>query len=52
MGPTDEKPDGSAMAVLSTYGLDESRLDEIKERWIPWWTERFPADDHLPSEVD
>ena len=52
MGPTDEKPDGSAMAVLSTYGLDEARLAELRERWMPWWTERFPADDHLPSEVD
>lgn len=51
-GPTEDKPEGTAMAVLSTYGLDEARLTEIRERWIPWWTERFPSDEALPSEVD
>jgi hypothetical protein len=52
VGPTEDKPEGAAMAVLSTYGLDDARRAEIKERWSPWWAERFPSDEALPSEVD
>jgi hypothetical protein len=48
-GPTEDKPEGAAMAILSTYGLDIARLAEIRERWTPWWTERFPVDDHFPE---
>ncbi|HEV7649203.1 MAG TPA: hypothetical protein VGP26_13680 [Actinophytocola sp.] len=48
-GPADDKPEGAAMAILSTYGLDVARLAEIRERWTPWWTERFPMDDHFPE---
>lgn len=51
-GPTEDKPEGSAMAVLSTYGLDDARLAELRQRWTPWWTERFPADDQFPSETE
>lgn len=43
-GPTDDKPEGAAMAILSTYGLDDTARAAISERWAPWWTERFPAD--------
>ncbi len=50
--PSGEKPDGAAMAVLSTYGLDDARLAEIRERWTAWWTGRFPSVDEFPSEVD
>jgi len=52
IAPGAEKPDGAAMAVLSTYGLDDARLAELRERWTPWWTARFPSTDEFPSEVD
>jgi hypothetical protein len=52
LAPSDDKPDGAAMAILSTYGLDDARLAEIRERWTDWWTERFPPDEMYPSEVD
>lgn len=41
--PTDEKPAGTAMALLSTYGLDEAAYTELTERWAAWWGERYPA---------
>lgn len=40
-GPTDAKPEGVAMAILSTYGLDDDELAELTNRWRAWWTERF-----------
>jgi hypothetical protein len=46
-GPTEDKPDGAAMAILSTYGLDDTERAEVSERWTPWWIERFPTDDVL-----
>ena len=48
-GPTDDKPEGAAMAILSTYGLDDARLAELSERWSSWWTSLFPADDQFPA---
>jgi uncharacterized protein YndB with AHSA1/START domain len=50
-GPTDDKPEGAATAILSTYGLDDDQLAKLSSRWTPWWTERFPADDQFPAEV-
>ena len=41
--PSPRKPNGAAMAILSTYGLDDSQLAELEARWRPWWTEQFPA---------
>lgn len=41
--PTDEKPAGTAMAVLSTYGLDEAAYAELNDRWAAWWGGRYPA---------
>ncbi|MFD9007092.1 SRPBCC domain-containing protein [Streptomyces sp. NPDC059582] len=41
--PSPSKPNGAAMAVLSTYGLDDAQLAELDSRWRPWWTERFPG---------
>ncbi len=40
-GPTDAKPDGTAMAILSTYGLSDARLAELTSRWQEWWAERY-----------
>lgn len=52
VGPTGDRPDGAAMAVLSTYGLDDARLAQLKERWTPWWTQRFPSEEEFPAEVE
>jgi uncharacterized protein YndB with AHSA1/START domain len=37
------RPGGHAMAVLSTYGLDDSSFDTLRDRWTGWWSERFAA---------
>ena len=39
--PTEAKPDGVAMAVLSTYGLTDDQLAELTTRWQSWWTDRY-----------
>ncbi|HEX6351659.1 SRPBCC domain-containing protein [Actinophytocola sp.] len=39
--PTEAKPDGVAMAVLSTYGLTDEQLADLTERWRTWWAERY-----------
>jgi uncharacterized protein YndB with AHSA1/START domain len=39
--PTEAKPDGVAMAVLSTYGLTDDQLADLTKRWRTWWTERY-----------
>jgi len=49
-GPTDDNPEGGASAILSTYGLDDERLEELRERWTPWWASLFPAVDEFPAE--
>ncbi|PZF79291.1 SRPBCC family protein [Jiangella anatolica] len=41
--PGPEKPAGSAMAVLSTFGLDDAAYTELNDRWAAWWGERYPA---------
>ena len=41
--PSPRKPNGAAMAILTTYGLDDSGLAELEARWRSWWTERFPG---------
>jgi uncharacterized protein YndB with AHSA1/START domain len=40
-GPTEAKPEGVAMAILSTYGLSDAQLAELTSRWQQWWTERY-----------
>jgi uncharacterized protein YndB with AHSA1/START domain len=49
-GPTGDKPDGAATAILSTYALDDDRLEELSARWAPWWASLFPAVDEFPAE--
>jgi hypothetical protein len=41
--PTSGRPKGTAMAILSTYRLDDARLADLESRWRPWWTEHFPG---------
>lgn len=43
VSPYEDKPDGIAMAILSTYGLDDARFADLTNRWTPWWNERFPS---------
>lgn len=40
-GPSETKQDGATMAVLSTYGLDETSYDALSARWTSWWKERY-----------
>jgi hypothetical protein len=39
--PTEAKPEGVAMAILSTYGLSDAELADLTTRWREWWTERY-----------
>lgn len=39
--PTEAKPDGVAMAILSTYGLTDDQLADLTTRWQAWWAERY-----------
>ena len=41
--PSPRKPNGAAMAILTTYGLDDSQLAELEARWRSWWAEHFPG---------
>ena len=39
--PSEKKPDGASMAVLSLYGdVDREAVDQ---RWKSWWDARYPA---------
>ncbi|MCT2586950.1 SRPBCC family protein [Actinophytocola gossypii] len=42
-GPVDGKPNGVAMALLSTYGLDDARFAELRDRWTAWWDEHVDS---------
>ncbi len=46
--PSDAKPAGAAMAVLTFYGADDATRDAVNARWESWWAERHPA----PQPVD
>jgi hypothetical protein len=37
--PTSAPPDGEAMFLLSTYGLDDAALAEVERRWTGWWSQ-------------
>jgi hypothetical protein len=36
-GPGDGPPYDGAQAILTTYGLDRQRHDDLTERWRGWW---------------
>jgi len=42
--PSDAKPDGAAMAVLSLYGGDDQTYDAVEGRWQAWWAEHHPME--------
>lgn len=39
------QPHGSAMAILTTYGLDDARFADLEQRWSEWWQTRYPSDE-------
>ena len=39
--PTGEKPRGSTMLTLTTYGLSDAAFAELQARWQAWWDPRF-----------
>ena len=39
--PTGEKPRGSTMLTLTTYGLSDAAFTELQARWQAWWDPRF-----------
>jgi hypothetical protein len=45
------KPDDqvAAMAVLTTYGLDDAEFETERESWSTWWRTAFPAAE--PAQV-
>lgn len=42
------RPDGGAMAVLTTYGLTDDAFDELTARWTAWWEKHSEPVDPLP----
>ena len=38
---TPAKPNGSGMAVLTTYGLSDEAFDALRARWTRWWESAF-----------
>jgi uncharacterized protein YndB with AHSA1/START domain len=41
--PGEAKPTGSAMAVLSLYGLGDNERERLGARWQDWWSTRYPT---------
>lgn len=41
--PAAAPPNGTAMFVLSTYGLDDDAFAEVERRWTAWWGEGSPS---------
>lgn len=36
-------PDGGAMAIVSTYGLDDKAFAAARDRWSRWWRRTYPG---------
>jgi len=43
LAPSEGKPAGAAMAVLSLYGGDTPTYDAVNERWQGWWAQNYPT---------
>lgn len=41
--PSETDPAGTSMAILSTYGLDDTAFGELDKRWSAWWSEHTAA---------
>lgn len=44
LAPSQSKPAGAAMAVLSLYGGDAPTYEAVDRRWQGWWTQRYPTE--------
>jgi hypothetical protein len=49
LAPSEAKPEGAAMAVLTFYGVNDATYDAVDRRWQPWWTERQPSEQPMPN---
>jgi uncharacterized protein YndB with AHSA1/START domain len=45
IGPTEAKPAGSAMAVLTLYDVSDNAREALGKRWQDWWSTRYPSSD-------
>lgn len=43
--PAPSRPRGGAMAILTTYGLDDGAFEALRMRWSKWWEARHPQDE-------
>jgi uncharacterized protein YndB with AHSA1/START domain len=43
------RPTGGVMAVLTTYGLDDSTFEALRHRWTQWWRARYPEAKAVPQ---
>ncbi|MGH3454118.1 MAG: SRPBCC family protein [Nocardioidaceae bacterium] len=41
--PLDGRPDGGAMAILTTYDLDDERFAAVRDEWSTWWRATYPG---------
>jgi hypothetical protein len=39
---TAARPNGGAMAIISTYGLDDTRFAAVRDEWSAWWRSIYP----------
>jgi hypothetical protein len=46
---TDKSPFGGGMAVLTTYGLDDTAFDALRSRWTSWWESVFDSPTVQPA---
>jgi hypothetical protein len=42
---TSIRPDGGAMAILTTYGLDDESFAAARDEWAAWWRSTYPRSD-------
>lgn len=40
--PSENKPEGAAMAILTLYGVDDAQRATVDNRWRRWWTSHYP----------
>jgi hypothetical protein len=41
--PLASRPDGGAMAIVTTYDLDDEQFAAVREAWSTWWRASYPA---------
>ncbi|NUR95377.1 MAG: SRPBCC domain-containing protein [Kribbellaceae bacterium] len=46
--PSEQKPDGASMAILSCYG--DTDRGSLEAQWRAWWTAHYPEQVNLPGD--